>query len=456
MNQQDRNTKAAERYKILVPLLDPALDKSEQAQLRRAIAAQVGVNERTLRRWENSYIKDGFDALKPAVRVSSEDRVITEEVLKAAIKLRREVPKRSVNTIIRILEMEEIVPVGSIKRSTLQEALMKAGFSSRQMSVYAPDPEMHYGRRFQKAHRNDMWQCDIKYGPALHGKRTYLFTVIDDATRYICHSEFFMHQDLDSLMKTLRAAFENAGLPDKIYLDNGKVFRSKQMDHIAAKLGIGMTFIKPYRPMGHGKIERFNNTVDGFINEIILEHPDTLQAMNDLYAAWLEECYQRQEHSMLNGKTPLEAYEQDTKEIRFVSSEELHNAFLMIETRKVNRTGCISLNNEQWEIEDGSLMIGRRVNVLIDPAVADEVTIECEGFPPCRATKLVIREHTGARPKPKDPLPQAQSSRLLQGVKKRTEERREKERRDILRFASANDDNDNGEAADVQTILRDE
>lgn len=438
MRETDREDRAVERYSIIKPLLDPALDKSAQVQLRKAIAKQCGVDERTVRRWVNGFQSKGFEGLKPKTRTERGNPVITKEILDKAISYRRECPTRSVETIIKILEMEKIVEEGTVKRSTLQEALQKAGFSSAQMRVYAPDPEMHYARRFQKEFRNALWQMDVKYGPSIDGQKTYLFSVIDDATRYVCHSEFFMSQDLDSLRISLRHAFEHAGIPDVLYLDNGKIFRSKLVERMAAKLGIKLTFIKPYTPQSHGKIERFNRTVDGFLCEAALEKSLTLESMNGLYEAWLSDCYQNKAHSGIGGRTPKDAFEQDEREVRMASPEDLTYAFLTIESRKVNKTGCISLDNEQWEIEEGSLLIGRRVDVLRDPTKPDEARIECEGYPTLKAKKLVIKSHTGRFPNMKMPekLPEETHSRLLQGLKTKYDEQKEQERQYALSYAS--------------------
>lgn len=50
-------------------------------------------------------------------------------------------------------------------------------------------------RRFQRRHRNDLWQSDIKFGPYLPmvpgGKKqqVYLVVFIDDATWFVVHAQ---------------------------------------------------------------------------------------------------------------------------------------------------------------------------------------------------------------------------------------------------------------------------
>ena len=52
---------AANRLQIILPLMDPALDKAKKQDLKEAASIQYGVSERTIRRWINSYTENGFD-----------------------------------------------------------------------------------------------------------------------------------------------------------------------------------------------------------------------------------------------------------------------------------------------------------------------------------------------------------------------------------------------------------
>jgi transposase InsO family protein len=58
-----------------------------------------------------------------------------------------------------------------------------------------------------------------------------------------------------------------------------------------AKLRIRHLNAKAYSPESKGKIERFNLTVEEFLGEASLEKPQTLDALNALFRAWLSEGY---------------------------------------------------------------------------------------------------------------------------------------------------------------------
>ena len=56
------------RYQLIMPLVDPDLAPAERAELRRKIADEHDISERTLFRYELNYRTDGFTGLKPANR----------------------------------------------------------------------------------------------------------------------------------------------------------------------------------------------------------------------------------------------------------------------------------------------------------------------------------------------------------------------------------------------------
>ena len=93
----------------MAPLLSCDLDKGEIRELKEKISQETGLSERTLRRYLNKYRQQGFEGLLPKSKVSKSSKAIPDEVLDAAVRLRREIPSRSVAEIIRIMEWEGIV-----------------------------------------------------------------------------------------------------------------------------------------------------------------------------------------------------------------------------------------------------------------------------------------------------------------------------------------------------------
>jgi hypothetical protein len=157
---------ATERFNMIAPLVSDGLDKGRRYDLMHGISEREGISERTLRRYVNAWHDGGFDALKPKQGWERSDNKLGEDfdaVVAAAIELRRESPSRSVADIIKILEMEEAISPGSVPRSTLQRHLAAKGYAASQMRMYTSKGAA--ARRFQKEHRNQLWQSDVKYGP---------------------------------------------------------------------------------------------------------------------------------------------------------------------------------------------------------------------------------------------------------------------------------------------------
>ncbi|MED4207592.1 DDE-type integrase/transposase/recombinase [Neobacillus mesonae] len=421
---------AAQRFQLIAPLLAEGLDAGKAKELKNHICRTSGLSERTIRRYLEQYRNESFEGLKPkGISKKTKKEAIPSHLLEQAILLRKEAPTRSVAQIIQILEWEGLAKPGQLKRSTLQEKLTERGYSSRQMRLYSQTGIA--ARRFQKRHRNQLWQSDIKFGPYLpigqNGtkKQVYLVAIIDDATRFILHGAFYPTLDSRIIEDSFRNAIQKYGVPDAVYFDNGKQYRTKWMSRTCSKLGTRLIYAKPYAAESKGKVERFNRVVDSFLGEAAIEKPNSLDRLNELFQIWLSECYQNKPHSGLGENiSPETAFRSDKKALRFIDPDKLANAFLHCETRKVDKSGCISFMDQKYEV--GLSFIGRQVDVVYDPADLEELTIEYEGYSPWRAKKLVIGERAGRRPTLPSQLQslEADSSRLLKAAEQKHQERK--------------------------------
>lgn len=191
--------------------------------------------------------------------------------------------------IIQTLVWEGKAKPGEVKRSTLQEKIRQSGYSSRQMRMYASNG-VSAARRFQKRNPNALWQSDIKYGPYLpigpggEKKQIFLVLFIDDATRSVLHGEFYAALDQTIVEDCFRQAIQRHGIPEAVFYDNGKQYKTKWMMRTCSKLGIRLLFAKPYSPESKGKIERLNGVISSFLNEVELEKSQTLEQLN----TWFE------------------------------------------------------------------------------------------------------------------------------------------------------------------------
>lgn len=415
MKDQTRAKQVAEqRMAMIAPLLSAAPGESA-ARKKEEISAQFQVSVRTLERHLAAYRRDGFEALLPKGREDGSFR-IPESLVEEAIQLRRELPGRSVPTIIRILELEGKAKPGELKRTTLQDALSRKGYSAGMMKIY--QDTSCGSQRFQRQHRFDLWQGDIKYGPMLtisgEKKPTYFCCLIDDATRYIVHGEFYDSMEQSIVEDTLHKAILKHGAPRRLYFDNGRQYRTHWMRRACDLLGIRLIYARPRNPQGKGKQERFNRTLDAFLDEIDLNRPTSLEELNRRFDAWLSECYHSQLHSGL-GTTPEIAFQSDSMPQRFIDTALMATAFLHCEPRKADKSGCISFQGRKYDL--GAAFAGRQVDVVYSPQNTETLTIEAKGTAPFQVRQLKIGERVAPRPKrtEEERIP-VDHSRLLDAV----------------------------------------
>ena len=400
------------RYRIIAPLLEEGLAESEKRSICRLIRSREGLSGRTLRRYVAAFKRGGFDTLLPRERKDKGScKAISAEALEMAAELRRELPGRSAERIQQLLASEGY----SVARSTLERHLRQQGLSGREIKV---EQKQVASRRFNRVGRNTLWQSDLKYGPYLpdpnqpgHKMRTYLVAIIDDATRLVVHGEFYDSQKLPVLEDTLRKALIKCGAADNLYVDNGKIFVSQWLRLACAKLRIRHLNTKAYSPESKGKIERWNRTVDEFIQEARLEKPQTIDQLNGLFRAWLSEGYNHRVHSALAGKSPAQAFAQDTKPLRFPSPEALRDAFLWEKTPRVDKTGCISLAGLCYEV--GVEYIRKKVLVRYDPFDLSVVEVWSGGEKKKLVSPINIGEYNRNVKKPVEELAKASQSKLL-------------------------------------------
>ena len=406
---------ADERMGLIAPLLAPNLDRAQVNQIKTELRETHGLSNRTIDRYLNAYLENGFEGLMPAGKNPAAVYKIPEAMLDEAVALRRELPNRSIRNIIQILEMEGKAEPGFLKRTTLQDAMERRGYSASMMRIY--QDTSYASQRFQRKHRQDLWQGDIKYGPVvkINGveTKTYLSCLIDDATRFIVHGEFYATQEQEIVEDTLHKAVIKYGAPRRLYFDNGSQYRTHWMTRACNLLGIKLIFAKPRNPQGKGKMERFNETVDQFLRELSLKPAESLQELNDRFKAWLSECYQAANHSAL-GTSPEVAFKSDSMPLRFIPNNELARAFLHCETRKADKSGCISFQGRSYDL--GVKYAGRTVDVVYDPANTETLTIEVDGNEPFQVNERKIQEHVAPRPKAPVAEVKAEGSRLLDAV----------------------------------------
>jgi len=114
----------------------------------------------------------------------------------------------------------------------------------REYELLKDDPGENRRRlAFSMQYANQLWRADTMFGPHIGGRQAKLIALIDDASRVLCHGEFFFEENTDSIImimimiKTLRSAFYKRGLPEQLYVDNGSIYCSQEITLICARAG---------------------------------------------------------------------------------------------------------------------------------------------------------------------------------------------------------------------------
>jgi transposase InsO family protein len=413
MNEDDKIiAKALLRYQIISAYLaaDPPL--GQRRRMLEQLAAKtwmlesgqvVAVKAETIRYWLRRYRNGGFEALKDKPRSAAIGRqALSQELIATACQLKREVPERTIDRIIAIMENMQLAPPGLVRRSTLHRALKARGLSARKLKI-ADRCDLD---RFEADYANDLWQSDMLQGPWLDDpakpgkkRRTYLYAFLDDASRLLLYGRFFFKGDLPALELVFKRALQRYGRPVRVYYDNAKVYRSNHMRLICAELGIHRPiFTQRYRPMGHGKVEAFNRyCVTNFIAEVKASQIRTLDQLNEAFLAWIEEEYNQRNHSEL-GTSPKNRWMKDASRIQYLEEEKIRIAFLWREVRVADKTGVVRLFNKKYKVVPD--LAKKKLQIRYDPERLEQIEIFFNGAFRQRAKLLQVTANRAPRQMP--------------------------------------------------------
>ena len=409
---------AAFRYSLIAPIVSrqtPMAPGELKAYLERTASqtyhipgsTKTKVGMRTLERYLSQYRKGEWDGIKPKGRTKKKNLRIPPAVLQEAIRLRRQRPERSVEQIIFILEESGAVGPGKIAASTLARHLKKAGASRKDLLKDGTGSHGH--RRFEAEDVHVFWQFDFQHTLYLPDpkdlkkrKKAILFAILDDYSRLIVHAQFYWDEKLPRMEDSLKKAILRHGIPEQFYCDNGAAFSSQHLVRICGKLGIHLSHSRPYRPAGRGKIERLFRFVDtSFKPEAYQQIQDgriaTLEQLNQALASWIDGYY----HERVHGSTkqpPRVRAAASKREPRRKTFAEITEIFLWEETRKVDKTGCISLDGNTYEVD--LELCGERVLLRYDPFDLSRIQVWHDGRQWAYATVIDLSRPYDRRVKP--------------------------------------------------------
>src|SRR6266511_3820467 len=339
------------RYSLIREAADPALGTRERGALVRALAERdhlgptgerVRVSRNTLDRWIRGWRVGGFPALLPDPRVGRPR--VEAELLELAVTLKREQPRRAATQIARIITEQH---GSSPHERTLQRHFRRVGLNRE---LAAERGGLRAFGRFQAEAPNQLWTADALHGPAVAGRKAYLFAAIDDHSRALVGYRWAHDEDTLRLEAALRAGFAARGLPGALYVDNGSPFISRELERGCAV---------------------------------------PLEELNRLFGAWVEGVYHHRIHAE-TGQAPMERFLSGAPP-RLPSPAELREAFLWAECRQVTKQAMVSLFGNRYQVDPA--LVGATVELVFDPFDLAKIQVRYQQRPMGAAVPFQLGRH---------------------------------------------------------------
>jgi putative transposase len=150
---------------------------------------------------------------------------------------------------------------------------------------------------------NQVWSMDFMSDQLFDGKRFRILTLVDNFSRK-CHAlevgQSLKGMDVVRIMNQVRHEYGN--LPQRIQVDNGSEFISKDFDRWAYENNVTLDYSRPGRPTDNPFIESFNGSFrDECLNTNWFLSLEDARGKIELFR---REYNEYRPHSSLQGKTP--------------------------------------------------------------------------------------------------------------------------------------------------------
>lgn len=330
----------------------------------------------TIEKWYLDYQNYGFDALIPKDRSDAGmSRKLDEELQERIRYFKTNYPRMSAAAIYRQLRADGSVITGQVSESTVCRFVNRLQNELHQTS----NRDM---RRYERPHINEVWCGDSSVGPRLtdaDGKkhRIYIIALIDDASRFITGIDVFYNDNFINLMSVMKAAVAKYGRPKIFNFDNGKSYKNKQMELLAARIGTTLSYCQPYTPTGKAKIERWFRTMkDQWMASLDMRDFHSLDELRGSLYAFVQQ-YNQSLHSSLRGMSPQDRFFSEPEQIRRLSAEDIGKDFLLEIERRVSADSVIVIDQIEYEVD--CRFARQRIRLRYSPDMKEIFIVETDG-----------------------------------------------------------------------------
>jgi putative transposase len=305
---------------------------------------------RTIQTWHYRYKNHGITGMthQPRRDKGQVRKVTPEELLEALNAAKPHFHHRRTNkrALYRFCVEKGLLQPDRIAQTTFYRFL-------REYQLLAPENDDNRKRlAFSMKFANQLWQADTMFGPYVDAggsrKQAKLIAFLDDASRVLCHGEFFFDENTDTLVQAIRAAFYKRGVPEQLLVDNGSIYSSQEITLICARVGCILRHTAVRDAAAKGKIERFFRRVR---DQFLVRKLDlaSLDHLNRQFTLWVEHDYNATEHDAL-GMKPIDRFGIDLARVRFLTPSEHNDELFFAEaTRKVKKDNTFSFLSRRYE-----------------------------------------------------------------------------------------------------------
>ncbi len=279
----------------------------------REVAAAHGVSKSWVGKMVARFQDGGYEALAPRSRAPSHIPNRTPpEVEEAIVRIRLELVSSGFDagavTIHFHLIEQGLAHVPSV--STIWRVLKRRGFIT-------PEPHKRprsSWTRFEAMLPNERWQSDVTHWRLASGRDVEILNFLDDHSRLITASEAMHVVRAPDVLRVFESAAATWDYPASLLTDNGCVYTAWHRggsNIVEAELlsrGIAFHHSRPYHPQTCGKVERFHQTLKGYLSkQEAADDLKTLQAQIDTFVAYYNEVRPHRARGRMTPKTAFEA-----------------------------------------------------------------------------------------------------------------------------------------------------
>ena len=276
----------------------------------RDVARAHGVSKSWVGKLVARYRSGGYEALAPRSRAARRIPHRTpDELEEEIVGLRKELSELGVDagaeTIHHHLSLHHD-QVPSV--STIWRVLRRRGFVTPQPHKRPRSSWI----RFEASLPNECWQSDVTHWRLADGTEVDICNFLDDHSRLAVASKVLRTATAPAVLQVFREAGARWGFPAAVLTDNRCVFTTwhrggpNVMQAELLCLGIDYRHSRPYHPQTCGKVERFHQTLKGFLGR----QPKAatigeLQRQVDRFVAYYNAI---RPHRSTGRRPPLEAF----------------------------------------------------------------------------------------------------------------------------------------------------